>query len=229
MTRSSNRFAGAAKPALGNCAASWRFPLSMFLVTVSVCSLVDSIKYTGTIFEEANPAAPIRGQNYDGAPFDLAQLIGDPVLLFFGYTFCPDVCPLTMIELAAAKRSTGIERGPRPRGRSKGRIRLRRPPTRQPRHESSHTFSPLIPGSFGSSCTGNRTGCPSNRATACTPAPPEGHSTDDEYYLLDHTSRIFLIDREGNWRALFSADVTAEALAADLQELLALDRLSHLP
>ena len=48
----------------------------------------------------------------------------------------------------------------------------------------------------------------------------EGHSLADDYYLLDHTSRVFLIDREGNWRALFSADVTAKALAADLQELL---------
>jgi protein SCO1/2 len=35
----------------------------------------------------------------DGAAFELASLAGEPVLVFFGYTHCPDVCPTTMGEL----------------------------------------------------------------------------------------------------------------------------------
>jgi len=35
----------------------------------------------------------------DGSPFDLADLAGRPTLLFFGYTHCPDVCPLTIGEI----------------------------------------------------------------------------------------------------------------------------------
>jgi protein SCO1 len=37
--------------------------------------------------------------NPDGSPFDLASLAGHPTLLFFGYTHCPDVCPLTIGEI----------------------------------------------------------------------------------------------------------------------------------
>jgi protein SCO1/2 len=35
----------------------------------------------------------------DGSAFDLAGLAGRPTLLFFGYTHCPDVCPLTIGEI----------------------------------------------------------------------------------------------------------------------------------
>ena len=35
----------------------------------------------------------------DGSTFDLADLAGRPTLLFFGYTHCPDVCPLTIGEI----------------------------------------------------------------------------------------------------------------------------------
>jgi protein SCO1/2 len=39
----------------------------------------------------------------DGRPFDLrARTKGKVALLFFGYTFCPDVCPTTMADIAAA-------------------------------------------------------------------------------------------------------------------------------
>ena len=35
----------------------------------------------------------------DGSAFDLASLEGEPVLIYFGYTHCPDVCPATLGEL----------------------------------------------------------------------------------------------------------------------------------
>lgn len=49
--------------------------------------------------------------NADGSPFDLSTFSGSNTLLFFGYTHCPDVCPATMENLAAATaRLTPTER-----------------------------------------------------------------------------------------------------------------------
>jgi protein SCO1/2 len=46
------------------------------------------------------PAPDLAGLVYpDLSPFDLADLEGSPVLLYFGYTHCPDVCPATLGEL----------------------------------------------------------------------------------------------------------------------------------
>lgn len=47
--------------------------------------------------------------NQAGSPRRLSDFTGKPVLLFFGYTMCPDVCPLTMAKIASALRSVGAE------------------------------------------------------------------------------------------------------------------------
>ena len=45
----------------------------------------------------------------DGQPRSLADYKGKVVVVFFGYTQCPDVCPTTMAELAEVKRSLGAD------------------------------------------------------------------------------------------------------------------------
>ena len=174
-------------------------------------------EFTGTVFEEARPAAPIRGQNFDGAPFDLADLTGDPVLLFFGYTFCPDICPLTMMELAAAQEALDREAPDLAADLKVVFVSV------DPQRDSLARLEPYIhafdPRFFGVRIPDTELEA-LKQAYGLYTGAAEGHSLDDEFYLLDHTSRIFLIDPEGNWRALFSADVTAETLVADLRELL---------
>ena len=43
----------------------------------------------------------------DGSVADLSRYEGDVVLVFFGYTFCPDVCPLTLSVAAEAVEAAG--------------------------------------------------------------------------------------------------------------------------
>ncbi len=57
----------------------------------------------GTTYAVPYPPAPeINLVRNDGTPFSLDNLRGNIVLLFFGYTSCPDVCPTTMAELKTA-------------------------------------------------------------------------------------------------------------------------------
>ena len=49
--------------------------------------------------------------NENGKSFNLSQLRGRVVLLFFGYTHCPDACPTTMARLARASRLLGKDAG----------------------------------------------------------------------------------------------------------------------
>lgn len=55
-------------------------------------------------------AANFKLTNQDGQPFQLAHLRGRVVLLFFGYTSCPDACPTTLSKLARVYRLLGAQR-----------------------------------------------------------------------------------------------------------------------
>lgn len=61
--------------------------------------------YRGVRQLPAYPMPTVRLQTTDGQPFDFAQAArGKLVLLYVGYTNCPDVCPLHMVEIASALR-----------------------------------------------------------------------------------------------------------------------------
>ena len=55
-----------------------------------------------TAVRPAAPAPPLQLTDQDGRPFDLASLRGRPVLVFFGYTHCPDVCPTNLADVRDA-------------------------------------------------------------------------------------------------------------------------------
>lgn len=59
------------------------------------------------------PVLPIGGDftltDYNSQPFSLSSLHGKVVLIFFGYTFCPDACPTTLSKLSAVSRRLGSD------------------------------------------------------------------------------------------------------------------------
>src|SRR5690606_3849977 len=78
----------------------WRFSVIVLLLfswLLTSCS--QPHEFAGTELDPAPPAANISGINWDGTPFNLEELQGKVVLLFFGYTSCPDVCPTTLAEM----------------------------------------------------------------------------------------------------------------------------------
>ncbi len=63
---------------------------------------------------EELPVLPMGGDfhltDHDDRPFELASLRGRVVLVFFGYSSCPDACPTTLSKLATVSRRLGDER-----------------------------------------------------------------------------------------------------------------------
>lgn len=57
-----------------------------------------------TAYASPHPAPALQLTDQDGRPFDLTSLRGSPVLVFFGFTHCADICPTTMADLRAAVR-----------------------------------------------------------------------------------------------------------------------------
>lgn len=61
----------------------------------------------GTLLEPPKELANFTLTSQTGAPLSLQDLRGRPSLVFFGYTNCPDVCPLTMAEWKKVKQALG--------------------------------------------------------------------------------------------------------------------------
>jgi protein SCO1/2 len=64
--------------------------------------------YTGTPVA-AGPVIPLALPDDQGGHFDLSQHRGNVVLIYFGYTHCPDVCPTTLAMISATMAQLGLE------------------------------------------------------------------------------------------------------------------------
>jgi cytochrome oxidase Cu insertion factor (SCO1/SenC/PrrC family) len=60
--------------------------------------------------EQGEAAAEFTLTDQDGQPFELTRLRGQVVLLFFGYTSCPDACPTTLSKLSRIYKLLGPDK-----------------------------------------------------------------------------------------------------------------------
>ena len=77
--------------------------LVLLLAAVATIPVIALWKAFGPHATTAAPDFTLTDQ--DGRPFTLSSLRGSPVVIFFGYTHCPDTCPTTLAKLARAVRS----------------------------------------------------------------------------------------------------------------------------
>ena len=85
------------------------------VVTVTLVSVVwwltQKPSLHGAVINPAWPAAEVQLQDANGQDFQLSSLRGKVVVLYFGYTNCPDECPLTMAHLKLALERMGDQAG----------------------------------------------------------------------------------------------------------------------
>jgi protein SCO1/2 len=96
---------------------SLRLRLLLLLVLLAGVALVLMATYRlraaqppafhGTAYEDTSPAPDFALTAQDGRRVTLADFRGRPVLLFFGYTNCPDVCPVTLSRLTRIREELG--------------------------------------------------------------------------------------------------------------------------
>lgn len=149
---------------------------------------------------------PFQLQDQDGRPFSHAQLKGHWTLLFFGYTNCPDICPLTLAEAKGFyDRVAGT-----PYGADTRVVFVSVDPKRDTLDRLKRYVKYFHPAFVG--ITGAREQLDQlTRAIGIFYA----YRGEGDDYLVDHSAAIALLDPSGDLRALFSAPHTADVLAGD--------------
>jgi protein SCO1/2 len=135
---------------------------------------------------------------------------GHPMLVFFGFTHCPDVCPTTLHEVSEILRALGRD-GDRVGGVFVTVDPERDTPTALKDYLSS--FDPRLKGLTGDV----------QAITAVAKAYRvyfKKVPLDQGAYTMDHTAIVYLMDKEGRFVAPFSLKRSAEAAAEDLRKRL---------
>jgi len=148
--------------------------------------------------------------DHHGRPLDPAALDKPATVVFFGYTFCPDICPLELGTMAAALDRLGPAAG------EVGAFFVSVDPERDtPEHLSGYVelFHPLITG---------LTGEPEAIAAAAGAfrAYYEKVEHEDGHYTIDHFARTLVLDRDGRLEAAIPFDSRPDVLVAALRPLL---------
>lgn len=150
--------------------------------------------------------------DFDGKSRTLADYRGKAVVLFFGYTQCPDVCPTTMAELAEVKRGLGAD-GARVQG-----IFV----TVDPERDTPQLLKAYA-ANFGPDIVGLR-GTPEQTKEVAREFKVFYNKVPgktDSSYTVDHTAGSYVFDAKGKVRLFTRYGSGAEALTSDLKILLA--------
>ena len=150
--------------------------------------------------------------NQDGQPVTAAAYRHDIVLLYFGYTDCPDECPTTLTTLANALHTLGQQA-------SQVRVLF---VSVDPNRDTTEVLKRYV-SNFGPEFVGLRPD--QEELTALSKRYRIAYHYEkpdkDGNYEVDHSSAVFIFDRDGRARLLALSDNTAQQVASDLRRLLA--------
>lgn len=185
------------------------------LLAISLCALPLAACGAKDPGETSRPLVQIGGPfnliDMNGKPVTEKALLGKPTAIFFGFTYCPEVCPTTMTDITAWLKSLG------PDADKLNVVFVSVDPERDTPEQLKlylSSFDPRIQGF---------TGTPENVAKAAKAyrvyyqkVPQDGGG-----YTIDHSSAVYLFDAKGQFVEPIAYQAPADRALGQLRKLLA--------
>lgn len=149
--------------------------------------------------------------DHTGKPRTLADFRGKLVVLFFGYTQCPDVCPTTMAEMAAVMKELG------PSSKDVQVLFVTLDPERDTQEVLAHYVPAFHPSFIGLRGTLEQTAQTAKEFKVFVSKVP-GSTADN--YTVDHTAGSYVFDKEGKLRLFIRHGGGPAPIVHDLRQLL---------
>lgn len=147
----------------------------------------------------------------DGSEFKLSRYRGKVIVLGFGYTSCPDVCPTTLADLAQVRKTLGAA------GKELQVVYVTVDPERDSVERLREYLAAFDPTFVGA--TGTPEQLAEVRKAYGIQISRKAVEGSRSAYLVHHSSFVYLIDREGKLRALRPFGASVEDLANDIRTL----------
>ena len=180
------------------------------LVLASCDRSSSSLSLKATDITGADFGHDLQLTDFNGQARKLADFHGKAVVVFFGYTHCPDVCPTTMSELASAMKKLGAEA-------DKVQVLF---VTADPERDTPEILKQYVTA-FDPRFLGLR-GTPEQTAQAAKDFKVliQKNPGNAANYTVDHSSGTYLYDPQGRLRVYVSYGQGADVFAHDIAALL---------
>jgi protein SCO1/2 len=166
--------------------------------------------FYGTVLQSPDKAPNFELESVNGT-VSLDDFQGQIVLLYFGYTFCPDVCPATLAEVAKAMDILGKK------AKDVQLIMVSVDPGRDTPEMLRDYVTHFHPSFLG--VTGSEDDIAA-LATLYGIFYEKHEGTEATGYLVDHTATVMVVDQEGYLKLIFPFGAPAEEIAEDLAFML---------
>jgi len=166
--------------------------------------------YQGVLIDPPAPAADFELTDQNGQPYRLSDQGGKVILIFFGYTNCPDVCPLTLTEFKRIKEGLGDK------AQDVHFVYITVDPERDTVERMKFYVGNFDP-SFIALTSDRETLQPIWDAYGVYQERQDVGSAAG--YLVDHTARIYTIDKGGNWRINYPFGMDTDKITEDISHL----------
>ncbi|MEN6585874.1 MAG: SCO family protein [Sulfuricella sp.] len=190
--------------------ARWRHWLMAAALVLALPAWAGDNLFYGKDISDKGYGGDWRLTDHNGRKRTIADFRGRIVLIFFGYTHCPDFCPTTLVKMATVMKQLGPDA-------AKVQVLF---VTIDPERDSEALLRNYVPV-FDPSFLGLRG---SDEETEKVTQDFKAHYQLMKYRgetLVDHTASGYLIDTKGKTRLLFSYTQTADQIAADVRTILA--------
>jgi cytochrome oxidase Cu insertion factor (SCO1/SenC/PrrC family) len=199
-----------------------RRPASRRVLRAASAAVAVLLGIAGVEFFVFGTPAPLQQAASIGGPFTLTDGSGQPVtdktyrgkymLVYFGYTFCPDVCPTTLNDVAQAMDKLGA------RADKIDPLFITIDPARDTPDvvkQYAAAFSPRLQGLTG---TAAQIATVAREYRVYYAPHKTGPNPGD--YTMDHSSILYLMDPSGQFVGIIRADEGADKMASDLRTYL---------
>ena len=176
---------------------------------------------TVTLLPQPRELPPFNLRQSDGTPLVPGELAGHWTLVFLGFTFCPDVCPTTLAELAQAQKQwESMPESTRPRVLFVSVDPERDTPGKT--GEYAHAFHPDTLAATADVPALEKFATSLGFVFMKAPGANFEHNPQD--YSVDHSAHIAVLDPQGRLAGLIRPPLQPQAIAADLITLDAMGR-----
>ncbi len=185
--------------------------LALTLATTALATGCKPVAFHGTAYEPPEMAPSVVLNNAAGGKFDLADQHGSVVLIFFGYTHCPDVCPTTLSDWKRVKAELG---------HNASRVKFVFVSVDPARDDPAtlHAYVSRFDPDFIGATSDSTTLANIEKSFHVESAREETESASG--YVVTHPSQTFVVDKDGNLRLLYSFGMKTSDVVSDIRNLL---------